>query len=108
MGTGAQSHASQADSDYALALQLHQAEQEAAQRQNASSQDAPQSTLQGAVGPHSGAAQLNEGPRRFSGARHSGPVYVEPNQGRPGSGRGRHGGRQGGRNSSSSDNCSIM
>lgn len=123
--------AEQADSDYALALQLQQAEDENALRytpsEPASGQPGdPQSTLQGAVvRPRSGgglppapvgrpqggglvlaAPPVNDGPRRFSGARQSGPVYIDPNvpqggQGRPGSGRG-------GRTQQSADSCTIM
>lgn len=127
----------QADADYAFALSLQQAEDDAARRYNPPDQGAqlevPQSTLQGAVlppqggvppesvpvhvpphgrgGPATGAPPVNDGPRRFSGARQSGPVYVDQNPPQGGYSSVGHGGRPGagrGRPQSSTDNCSIM
>jgi hypothetical protein len=131
-----QSATVQADSDcdYVLALQLQQAEEEAARRysprySSAAQPRVTQSTLQGAVltpqsegvppvpvpvATHSsgvvvsGAPPVNDGPRRFSGARQSGPVYMDPN---PTHGRHNIGGRGrpgSGRRPQTSDNCTVM
>jgi hypothetical protein len=113
-----QTAAVQADNDYALALQLQQAEEEAVRRyspRRTVQPGATQSTLQGAIsstqngGAPLGATPVHDGPRRFSGARHSGPVYVDPDRpygghsiggrGRPGSGR---------KSQTSSEKCIIM
>ena len=128
----------QADADYALALRLQQDEDEAARRYTPNDlgagqqAGAPQTTLQGAVLPGAvppapipvhthqgavpprgggyvmGALPVNEGPRRFSGARQSGPVYTDPNPHQGGYSSGGHGGGRSRPATSSDSSCSIM